>query len=171
MEHTKHPIPDKARVFFNNISDYLDINLLYFGSIQRKDYFPGKSDIDVDVFASNVSSTLAKMKQYMNLPNEKVKKVFWKLGYSDKVVTGYKMMYKTEDFSAEFSLYDEKFKQDVIFEHTIKSNLPFYVEWLLIIIKVLHYQFEILDRDLFSYAKEKILNVLLGSKEIFVVVK
>ena len=169
METTKHPIPEKAKVFFNNLSEYLDIKLLYFGSIQRHDYFPGRSDIDVDVFTSNIDSTLVKMQQYMNTPKDKFKKIVWKLAYNERVVYGYKMAYKTGDFMAEFSIYDEKYKEDVIIEHMNKSVLPFYITLMLLFLKVLHYNFEIVDREWFSYFKQQILNVCLGTKEVFIV--
>ena len=169
METTKHPIPENAKRFFNNLSDYLEIKLLYFGSIQRNDYFPGRSDIDVDVFTSNVESTIVKMQQYMNAPKEKFKKVVWKLAYNDRIVYGYKMAYKTENFMAEFSIYDEKYKEDVIFEHMSKSVLPFYITWMLLILKVLHYNFEIVDREWFAYFKNQIMNVCLGTKEVFII--
>jgi hypothetical protein len=169
METTKHPIPEKAKVFFNNLSEYLEIKLLYFGSIQRHDYFPGSSDIDVDVFTSNIGSTIVKMQQYMNTPKENFKKIVWKLGYNDRIVYGYKMAYKTEDFMAEFSIYDEKYKEDVIIEHMNKSVLPFYITLMLLFLKVLHYNFEIVDRAWFSYFKQQILNVCLGTKEVFII--
>ena len=49
METTKHNLPDDVKQFFNGLSNYLNTQLLFYGSVQRSDYFPGKSDIDVDI--------------------------------------------------------------------------------------------------------------------------
>ena len=50
METTKNDLPPNTKKFFYNLSEYLDTKLLYYGSVQRSDYVPGKSDIDVIIF-------------------------------------------------------------------------------------------------------------------------
>ena len=71
MESTKQKLPENVTIFFKNLSNLLETKLLYFGSVQREDYFPGNSDIDVDIFTENVSSTLAKMQHFLH-----AKKIF-----------------------------------------------------------------------------------------------
>jgi polyribonucleotide nucleotidyltransferase len=56
METTRNKLPDVIQVFFNKLSEYLDTKLLFYGSIQRSDYFPGSSDIDVDVLRPDINS-------------------------------------------------------------------------------------------------------------------
>ena len=65
MENTKNKLPENVNVFFNKLSDYLDTKLLFYGSVQRGDYFPGSSDIDVDIFTDNVNSTVTKMQHFL----------------------------------------------------------------------------------------------------------
>jgi len=50
-----------------------------------------------------------------------------------------------------------------------KTILPFYITWMLLFLKVLHYNFEIIDRTWFAYFKNQIMNVCLGTKEVFII--
>jgi hypothetical protein len=164
METTKNKLSVKAQTFFNNLSEYLDIKLLYFGSIQRLDYFPGKSDIDVDVFTENEHSTILKMQQFLKKQKTDFKKVVWRLRYNRRMVYGHKVTYKdpNDDFTAEFSIYNDKFKEDILVEHLYKTVLPFYVTLLLLFLKTLHYNLGIISTDIFIYLKKKMLSVCLG---------
>ena len=53
--------------FFHNLSEYLETKMLYYGSIQRSDYVPGKSDIDVAIFTNNEKRVLLKMQHYLKV--------------------------------------------------------------------------------------------------------
>ena len=79
MENTKNVLPDHNRHFFKDLSEYLDTKLYFFGSVQRPDYFPGKSDIDVDLFTNNESSTIMKLQHFLGIEKYKFKKFVYKL--------------------------------------------------------------------------------------------
>jgi hypothetical protein len=164
METTKNKIPPNAKLFFDNLSEYLDTKLLYFGSVQRDDYFPGKSDIDVDIFTENVDSTIVKMQQLLKIPKEKFKKIVWRLRYNGRMTNGYKTKYEDPngEFIAEFSIYNVKFKEDILVEHLGKTVIPFYVTWLLVCLKMLHYNLDIIEMTTFNFFKKKILSICLG---------
>ena len=49
METTKNKLSPETKQFFDKLSSYLDTKLYFYGSVQRDDYFDGKSDIDVDI--------------------------------------------------------------------------------------------------------------------------
>ena len=49
MEQINNSLPNDVNVFFKELSDYIDTPLYFYGSVQRNDYFPGNSDIDVDI--------------------------------------------------------------------------------------------------------------------------
>jgi len=66
METTKNDLPQDIKQFFYKLSDYLDTKLLYYGSVQRSDYVPGKSDIDVDIFTDNPDSLITKLQHFLN---------------------------------------------------------------------------------------------------------
>lgn len=165
MEATKNKIPEEANVFFKNISNYLDTKLYFFGSVQREDYIPGHSDIDVDIFTENEYSTITKMTNYLHYPTKKFKKFVCKLE-SDKVAYGHKVNYRDPSgkFVAEFSIYNEKFKNDILQTHNGKIILPFYVLWLLTILKVLFYQLQWISIETFKYIKLQLLTTGIGKK-------
>ena len=164
METTKNHLSPYASQIFNKLSKYLDKKLLFFGSVQRDDYFPGSSDIDVDIFTDNISSTISKMQHFFKVPKSHFKKFVYKLNRSNCLADGYKIMYKEPEnnFFAEFSIYDEKFKKDVLETHNGKTVLPFYASVLLIILKFLYYKLHIISDNLYKLSKKKILNTMIG---------
>ena len=123
METTKNDLPPNAKKFFHNLSEYLETKMLYYGSIQRSDYVPGKSDIDVDIFTDNEYSLMSKMQHYLHLSKSKFKKVVYII--DNKTTNGYKVKYtnKAEQLKVEFAIYNEKFKDIIIKEHTRKRKI------------------------------------------------
>ena len=164
METTKNKLPTNVKNFFYHLSEYLDTPFLYFGSVQRSDYVPGKSDIDVDVFTDNEYSLMAKMQHYLHVSKKDFKKVAWII--NDTSTYGYKLKYenKKENINAEFSIYNEKFKDIILSQHNSKYELPFYTSILLCILKFLYYKVSILDKKIFAYLKRVILNGTLGEE-------
>lgn len=164
METTRNKLPEKVERFFKDLSEYLDTKPLYYGSVQRRDYFEGKSDIDVDIFTDNTNSIINKLQHYLNVSKDKFKKIIWRLNKNSRIVYGNKIFYKSpnKDFQVEFSIYDEKYKKDVLDEHLKKTVLPFYVVWMLTILKILFYQMHFIDRKTFAYIKRKILTLCIG---------
>ena len=109
METTKNKLPEKIQQFFKELSNYLDTKLLFYGSVQRNDYFPGSSDIDVDIFTDNEDAIIVKMQHFLHVKKDSFKKVVWRLNHNNQIVNGHKIMYKNkeENFSVEFSIYNE----------------------------------------------------------------
>lgn len=167
METTKNKLPDKVNAFFNKLSKYLDTKLMFYGSVQRSDYFPGSSDIDIDIFTDNVDSTIAKLQHFLNVKKKKFKKVLWRMSSTGKMVYGYKIMYENPDINlaAEFSIYDDKYKKQVLEMHLKKTIVPFYISILLYIIKKLYYDFGLINHDWYRYLKMKTLSAGLGMPE------
>lgn len=167
METTYNVLPAKAKRFLTQLSDYLGIPLLYYGSIQRTDFFEGHSDIDVDIFTDNEDSTLNMMQQFMKRPAYKFKKVAWRLHDSKQMVYGHKIMYKDpqDEFKVEFSIYNERFKENILAEHIKKTVLPWYCTLILLILKTLHYKMGIFPDEIFSYLKNKILTLFIGEAD------
>ena len=166
METTKNKLSPYANLFFSKLSNYLETPLYYFGSIKRSDYFPESSDIDVDIFTENEQSTMIKMQYLLNLEKHKFKKFVYRLGKSKKMVHGYKVKYKEPDQSlkVEFSIYNEKYKALVLEEHRRKIILPFYVSYLLILLKYLYYDFGILPKPFYKDLKKFLINVCVDGK-------
>jgi len=160
METTKNKMPNNASIFFNKLGNYLDTKIYYYGSIQRLDYFPKSSDIDVDIFTDNEKSTLLKIKNFLNDSNYKINKFVYKLHKSGILVHGYKIKYN-DDFSTEISIYNEKYKDAVLLEHNSKIHVPFYISIMLIIIKVFYYNLSLLPKSYYFYLKKIIMDYLI----------
>ena len=166
METTRNALPDHIKRFFKELSEYLNTKILYFGSIQRGDYFPGTSDIDVDIFSDNEYSIIAKMQHFLHVKTSKFKKFVWKLNHNNTLAYGHKIMYKHEEpgreFNVEFSIYNEKYKEGILYEHLKKTVLPFYATWMLIVLKWLHYKLCVIPDKPFKYLKKKVLTFGIG---------
>jgi predicted nucleotidyltransferase len=117
METTKNELSPYANDFFNKLKNYLNTKLYFFGSIQRYDYFPKKSDIDVDIFTDNETKTISQIQNFLNIEKKKIKKFVYKFNNTTnseyKLVSGYKIKYSEPENSlfVEFSIYNEKYKE------------------------------------------------------------
>ena len=167
METTKNIISEHNKIFFEKIKNYLDTKIYFFGSIQRDDYFPKTSDIDIALFTDNIKSTITKLQTFLNVDKSEFKSFVWRLNYDNSLVKGYKILYKEpeNELAVEISIYDEKYKHGILEEHNGKKDLPFYATYALIIIKYLFYTLNILPKDWFVYFKNLILTKLIFIKE------
>lgn len=167
METTRNHLPLYAETFFNNLKNTLNTKLYFFGSVQRSDYFPKSSDIDVDIFTDNMQSTLYKLQSFLNVNRCDFKPIIVKLNYKNNIIHGYKIYYQKPEhyFATEFSIYDEKYKEDILYEHNSKRELPFLATVLLIIVKFLHYELNIFPRFLYKQCKQFILSYLICRRE------
>lgn len=164
METTKNDLPPNIKKFFYNLSDFLDTKMLYYGSVQRSDYVPGKSDIDVDIFTDNEDSIMSKMQHFLGSPKSDFKPIVWVI--DGKAAHGYKLMYKNpqEQIVAEFSIYNDKFKDIIIKEHTSKFILPFYITIILYIIKFFFYTVPIIPNKMYIGVKRFLLSRGIGKE-------
>jgi len=164
MEKTKNKLPKNQKKFFNDLSDYLETPLYFYGSVQRDDYFPGRSDIDVDIFTDNESSIITKLQHFLHINRNNFKKFVWRLNNNNKIVYGNKIMYYNYDqkIKTEISIYNINVKEDILYEHNHKIKLPFYVSWLLILLKILYYDFNLINASYYRYLKKKLLTNGLG---------
>ena len=158
METTKHRLPPYAQTFFDDLSNYINIKLLYYGSIQRSDYIPGYSDIDVLIFTDNEYTTITQMQHFLKLKKSKIKKFVSKI--KGGIVYGYKINYKDPEykFVAEFSIHNENFKEQVIYEHTLKSKLNYVASIVLTLLKILHYYLDVIGPDNYRYYKHWLIS-------------
>ena len=75
-------------------------------------------------------------------------------------------MDKKNNFTTEISIYNEKDKRDVLEEHNSKNNLPFYVSFLLIILKTFYYSFKILPDNVYDYFKKLLMNFMVEGEDV-----
>lgn len=166
METIRNNISPRTQHFFNKLSQYLDTKLYYFGSVQRADYFPQASDIDVDIFTDHEDATMIKMQHFLKVSKKDFKRFVWRLNTNDRVVYGHKIMYKDPEgeFTAEFSIYNEKVKDWILKEHRLKTFLPFYATWVLLVLKFLFYTLGAIPASWYIYVKKFTLSSLIGLK-------
>ena len=100
------------------------------------------------------------MQQFLSVKKKKFKKIIWRL--NNVVAFGYKLMYKDIEMNiaVEFSIYDENIKKYILEEHNKKIVLPFYISWLLFILKVIYYKLHLMNRDYYRYLKKNLLAVV-----------
>lgn len=159
----KNKIPEKTSNFLSNLSEYLQTQFYFYGSVQRYDYFPNYSDVDVDIFTNNEKSIIHKLSNFLNINKKDIKKIVWKTP-KNKMIYGYKYYYKNKDLNimVEFSIYNDKYKCEVLESHEYKSNLPTHIILLLIIIKFLYYKLNFIDSKTYRSYKDYILNDLIN---------
>jgi predicted nucleotidyltransferase len=158
MEQINKKLTEKQQIFFNNLSIYIDKPLYFYGSIIRDDYLPGKSDIDIDIFTDNESSTIQMLCNYLNLNKSNFRKSFFKI--NSTIVRGYKSKYKDDNnnIETELSVYNNKYKNLVLEEHSRCMSLPIYISILLIIVKILYYNLNFISNDSYRICKQYLMN-------------
>ena len=174
METTKNDFSPYEKTFFNKMSNYIGEPIYFFGSIQRVDYFPGLSDIDIDIFTFDEKTTIIKLQKFLNMESSDFKKFVYKMDKTNQIITGYKTKYIDieNSLTVEISVFNEKYKETILTEHKSKFDLPFYITWILIFLKVLHYNLGILPIYYYSLIKKTITNKFYDdNKSEFVVVE
>jgi predicted nucleotidyltransferase len=158
MDLTNKRLTQKQKIFFTNLSNYIDKPIYFYGSIQRPDYIPEKSDIDIDIFTDNETSTIQMLSNHLNIKVSEFKKIIYKI--KSTMVYGYKTKYEDvkNNINIELSIYNEKNKDIVLKDHESCKNLPFYITIVLYIIKVLFYNFKIISKKMYKRLKQFLMN-------------
>uniref|UniRef100_A0A6C0HZ54 Polymerase nucleotidyl transferase domain-containing protein n=1 Tax=viral metagenome TaxID=1070528 RepID=A0A6C0HZ54_9ZZZZ len=163
MEYTKNKLPDCKIHFFTKLKEYLNTKIYYYGSVQRYDFFD-ESDIDIDIFTINEFSTINQICNFLNYDKNEVKHFIWKLDINGQVVQGYKLLYHDQpnNFYVDISIFNEKYKQNILQDQLSSNNLPFYSIFFLLILKIIYYKIHLIDWATYSYLKKKIIITGLG---------
>lgn len=167
METTKNKFTPYEEYFFNNVRHYLDTPLYFYGSIQRYDYKSQQSDIDVDIFTNNEKDTMLKLQNLLDIERSDFKRVVYKIDKMNVVVHGYKTKYTDEKnkLSVEFAIFNDKYKNAVLYEHQSKFNLPYYLSMILIVFKFFHYDLGILPLIYYRKIKKFFINSCYDNNE------
>ena len=169
---TKNKLPNNVKQFFYKLSNYLDTDLFFYGSVQRYDYLPDNSDIDVAIFTENEYSTMVKLQHFLHVERKDFKKFV--LMDNDEMVDGYKIKYKNEDLNlnAEFSIYNNKYEEIRKNKLSRHSDMPFYISIVLYILKILHYKLYIISTKTYNKYKNSMIHGGMGeNKPVFILLK
>lgn len=158
MDITDKKLTQNQKDMLNKISIYLDKPIYMYGSIHRSDYIPGKSDVDIDIFTENESSTINILSNLLNLNKTNFRKSIFKI--DSFMVFGYKTKYVDEAncINFEISIYNEKYKNIVLYEHNNGRFLPFYITIVLHIIKILFYNLNLISKKCYKRCKRFLMN-------------
>jgi hypothetical protein len=160
METTKNQLTPYESNFFDKLKIYLETPLYFYGSVQRDDYKPGYSDIDIDIFTENMNSTIVKIQNFLN--SDMYRKIIIKPQNKKGIINGCKFKYSDPEnnFNCEMSIYDIKNKDDILQEHGRKENLPFIISILLVLLKTFYFNFGILPKGMYLTAKNYIMDLV-----------
>ena len=166
MEDIKDKIGDEKYHFLKKLEDYIGSKLIFFGSIKRCDFMSENSDVDIAIISDNIDSTLKKLQNYLNLHDNKIRKIIQKIPNKNNIVYGYKTNYDDTclDLSLEIIIYDSKYRRDIMFHINKINNLPFYILLPLIVLKILYYRLNIISKDLLNFFKVFLLHKHLNQE-------
>ena len=166
MEEIKERLTEQNYHFLKKFQEYIGSELIFFGSIKRCDFLQKYSDIDIAIISDNVENTLVKLKHFLNMDTQKIRKIFQKFPNTTNIVHGYKTNYNdiNNDLSLEIILYDEKYRTHVINSVNNINNFPFYITYILFIIKILYYKLNMISDKLFKYIKQLLMENYLNQQ-------
>ena len=172
METTYNNIPPKFHSLLFHIKNTLQTPIYFYGSIQRIDFLQEYSDIDIDIFTDNEQTTIYQLTHLLNLDKRDFNPVIYKLKSQTNTINGIKIKYKNPDkkIKMEISIYNSKFKQLVLDEHNSGSNIPFLNCLLLLLLKLLYYKFGVIQKDIYSYLKNRIIHFWDKKLPVFVTI-
>ena len=148
------------------MKEYLETDFLFYGSIKRIDYLENNSDIDIAILTDNPASMLAKIKNFLNIKNTRIKKIYQTFNNQPLLVNGYKFTYNDDNnnWSFDVVIYDEIYRDMIIKDIYYINNLPIYVTILLYILKFLYYRLHLISSSVFWDTKNKIFSLALSKK-------
>lgn len=161
-------LTENQKDFFNKLSLYIDKPIYFYGSITRDDYIPGKSDIDVDIFTENESSTIHLLCNFLKIKKQDLRKSLYKI--NNNMVYGYKVKYNDEinNIDTEISVFNDKYKSSVVQDQAYGSDLPFYITFIIYIVKFLYYNLNIIPEKIYKNIKRLLMN---GGETNFILVE
>ena len=157
MQSTHQCLSVPIRGFFHRMSEALNLKPYFYGSVQRNDFFPGKSDIDVTFFSGDESMTARQLSVFLGQPLQQLRRVVWDI--HGTIVHGYKAKFDDPsiDLHAEIAIYNTRHMEIVRKKQRAQFQLPFYVSVLIQSIKYLHYTLGIMPKAQYKYWKRTIL--------------
>ena len=166
MDNIKNRLTDYKYNFLSKMKEYLDTEFVFYGSIMRLDYLENNSDIDIAILTDNPSSMLAKIKNYLNIKDTKIKKIYQTFNNQASLVNGYKFTYNDYENNWGFDvvIYDEIYRDMIIKDIYYINNLPFYVTILLYILKFIYYRLHLITSTIFWDTKNMIFSLALSKK-------
>lgn len=164
IEQIKDKIGQDKYEFFKKLQSYLDTKLYFYGSVNRFDYFNGSSDLDIAVITDDVNGLIFKLQTYLHLKKSEVKQIYQSFHVKPpKLIKGYKVKYENnhKNLSFDILVYDEKYRKIVINNLNESNSIPFYIVFLLLIIKSFYYNMGIIGKETYLHLKHWMFHMYL----------
>lgn len=159
MQTTYNQLTPKQKDFFKKMENYLDTPIYFFGSVQRLDYIPGYSDVDVLLFTDNMTEMQYKLAAFLKRSKNDLKRIVKHLG--NNIFQGYKIFYKNNDGTviAEINIFQSKDKANYLkMQHELKDNVPFIICLIMYLVKVVYYRMGLISSDQYRFCKKNLLS-------------
>ena len=153
----KHKLTPEQYIFFSNINNILNCRMQFFGSICRRDFTLGSSDIDVQIFSENSQSDLLLLSHFLQEKNVSFSSNFFRSDTDPlHTVSGFKYTIKMP-FKSDILVVDIKNERIITMRNNRALNMPFIY---LLILKILKFglNLSIISRDTFYSLKAIIWN-------------
>lgn len=182
MEYTtaRENIPTELHPFFDKLYDALqngdneqnNMSLVLYGSVIRRDFVMGKSDVDASVFTDNEQSAMNILQNVLRITRSQFHKIVWRL--NDTMIYGFKVKCTIQcskggyAVPCEISIYNNDYRDELMQEYQIPlKNQPFYIYCMLFLLKLFYYQIPLLSKETYLDTKRYILNKLMSNKETY----
>jgi hypothetical protein len=162
MDDIKDRLGDYKYNFFTNLQNYVDSELLFFGSIKRFDFFQNASDIDLIIITDNVDEMINKVHHYLQLKKTEIKKIYQRFSNNSAgVIAGYKIKYNdpTNDCTFDLLIYDEKYREVVTQNINDINDIAVYMVIILYILKYIYYRLKLMTNSMYLYLKNALFHM------------
>jgi hypothetical protein len=166
LNKIKEKLSKEQYSYFSELQEKIGLPLFFMGSITRSDYIKGKSDLDIEIFSDNVTSTKEKLNYLFNYYEGQKENTIIIVKIKDVPFSGYK--YKVNDSEIEFdlTLYKKESQKTILYYRIREINVPFTISAFLIIIKFLHYRLNIINERNY-YLTKKCVWEFYNSEKVF----
>jgi hypothetical protein len=98
------------------------------------------------------------------MDNRKIRKIVQKFPKNNDIVNGYKTNYNDydNDLSIEIVVYDEKYRKHVMESINNINSFPFYITYILLIIKFFYYKLNFISTGTYKWFKNIIMEACLN---------
>lgn len=154
LNKIEQKLDKKEYDFFYRFQQQLELPLYFIGSINRSDFMKGKSDLDIEVFSENVTSTKYQIEYLFDYYKKKDPKyIVFKIHGTP--ISGYKYYLKNTGIFFDFTIYKKESQEIVLHQRKIENDIPLVLIIFLIVIKYLYYYLYIINSTQYSFIKKK----------------
>jgi predicted nucleotidyltransferase len=157
ISHVAHKLTPEQLIFFLKLNNILNGRLQFFGSIARKDFTIGKSDVDVQIFSENSQSDLLILSHFLQENGVDFISRFVKFKPSPLyTISGFKHTIKSP-FKSDILVFDANNEDILTMQYKRAIVIPFVYLLLLKILKMC-LKINLISQETFVSLKRKIWN-------------